>query len=75
LLLAQVDWTIEWNLRSTDAAQMAAVLDATGTAREHSRPGKRAGIWEQAVEVAGAQRPVHRVLRLIERTIGSRASA
>lgn len=28
--------------------------------------------WEQPVEVPGLQRPVRRVLRLVERTIGSR---
>jgi hypothetical protein len=67
----QVDWIIKWNPRSTDAAQMAAELDAAGTAWEHPRVGKRVATWEQTVEVPGVQRPVRRVLRLVERTIGS----
>lgn len=68
----QVDWIIKWNPRSTDAAQMAEELDAAGTAWEHPRAGKRVATWEQAVEVPGVRRPVRRVLRLVERTIGSR---
>ena len=70
--LPQLDWLIKWNPRSTDAAQIAAELDAAGTAWAHPRAGKRVAIWEQHVEVPGVQRPVRRVLRLIERTIGSR---
>ncbi len=70
--LPQLDWIIKWNPRSTDAAKMAAELDAAGAAWEHPRPGKRVATWEQAVEVPGVQRPVRRVLRLVERTIGSR---
>ena len=67
----QVDWIIKWNPRKTDAAQMAAELDAAGTAWEHPRKGKRMLIWEQTVQVSGVPRPVRRVLRLSERTIGS----
>ena len=67
----QLDWLIKWNPRSTDAAKMAAELDAAGTAWEHPRSGKRVVTWEQTVEVPGVQRTVRRVLRLIERTIGS----
>ena len=70
--LAQVDWIIKWNPRSTDAAQMADELDAAGTAWEHPRAGKRVATWEQTVVVPGVQRTVRRVLRLVERTIGSR---
>jgi hypothetical protein len=70
--LPQLDWIIKWNPRSTDTAEMAAELDAAGTAWEHPRAGKRVATWEQLVEVPGVQRPVRRVLRLIERTIGSR---
>jgi hypothetical protein len=70
--LPQVDWIIKWNPRSTDVAQMAAELDAAGAAWEHPRPGKRVATWEQTVEVPGVQRTVRRVLRLVERTIGSR---
>jgi hypothetical protein len=65
--LPQTDWTIKWNPRSTDAAERAAA----GASWEHPRPGKRVVIWEQAVEVTGVSRPVHRVLRLVEPTIGS----
>jgi hypothetical protein len=67
----QVDWIIKWNPRCTDAAQMAAERDAAGVNWEQPRAGKRVTLWEQAVEVRGVQRPVRRVLRLIERTIGS----
>lgn len=71
--LPQVDWIIKWNPRGTDAAEMAAELDAAGAVRwEHPRPGKRVATWEQPVQLAGVQRPVRRVLRLVERTIGSR---
>lgn len=68
----QTDWIIKWNPRSTDPAPIAADLDAADVAWEHPRAGKRVAIWEQAVEVPDVQRPVRRVLRLIERTIGSR---
>ncbi len=72
--LPQVDWIIKWNPRSTDRAEMAAQIDAAintaGAVRwEHPRVGKRVALWEQAVAVAGVERPVRRVLRLIERTI------
>ena len=70
--LPQVDWIVKWNPRSTDAAQMADELDAAGTTWEHPRVGKRVATWEQTVEVPGVQRTVRRVLRLVERTIGSR---
>jgi Transposase DDE domain group 1 len=70
--LPQLDWIIKWNPRSTDAAQQAAELDAAGTTWEHPRAGKRVASWEQTVDVPGVQRTVRRVLRLVERTIGSR---
>ena len=35
--------------------------------------GKRMLIWEQTVQASGVQRPVRRVLRLIERTIARSA--
>jgi hypothetical protein len=70
--LPQVDWIIMWNPRSTDAGQMAEELDAAGTAWERPRAGKRVATWEQTAHVPGVQRPVRRVLRLVERTIGSR---
>jgi hypothetical protein len=70
--LPQVDWLIKWNPRNTDAAQMAAEIDAAGTAWAHPRAGKRVATWEQPVDVPGVQRAVRRVLRLVERAIGSR---
>jgi len=74
--LPQVDWLIKWNPRSIDRAEMAAQIDAAkgtpGAAPWSSpRPGKRVALWEQAVEVPGAARPVRRVLRLVERTISA----
>ena len=72
--LPQLDWLIKWNPRSTDVAQMAAEIDAAGTAWARPRAGKRVATWEHSVEVSGVpgvQRPVRRVLRLVERTIGS----
>lgn len=67
--LPQVDWLIKWNPRSTDAPQLAAALDAA--AWTHPRAGKRVALWEQQVQVPGVHRPVRRVLRLVERTIGA----
>jgi len=69
--LPQVDLLTKWNPRSTDAAQMAAELDAAGAAWEHQRKGKRQVIFERSVQLAGVGRPVRRVLRLVERTIGA----
>jgi Transposase DDE domain group 1 len=68
----RTDWIIKWNPRSTNVAEMAAELDAAGTTWEHPRSGKRMIILERSVEVADVKHPVRRVLRLIERTIGSR---
>lgn len=68
----QVDWIIKWNPRSTDAAQLRDELDAAGAAWQHPRAGKRLVIWEQQVQLPGVSRPLRRVLRLVERTIGSR---
>jgi len=81
----QVDFLIKWNPRSTDRDEVAAQLDAgqitgngTGTRTgpgavtwTHSRVGKRVALWEQLVVVNGIQRPVRRVLRLVERTISA----
>jgi hypothetical protein len=50
---------------------MAAELDAAGAAWEHPRKGKRQVIFERSVQLAGVGRPVRRVLRLVERTIGA----
>ena len=69
----QVDFLIKWNPRSTDVAALAARLGNDPTTHwEQPRAGKRVTTWEQAVTVDGIQRPVRRVLRLIERTIDKR---
>lgn len=71
--LPQVDWLIKWNPRKTDVSELAARRDTDECAHwEHPRPGKRATTWEEAVRIEGVERPVRRVLRLIERTIDSR---
>lgn len=68
--LPHVDWLIKWNPRSTDVAALAARLDADAATRwEHPRAGKRVSLWEQAVSIEGIERPLRRVLRLIERRI------
>lgn len=68
--LPQVDFLIKWNPRSTDVAEVAAQRDVdTNTRWEHPRVGKRMAVWEQPLSVEGIERPVRRVLRLIERTI------
>jgi Transposase DDE domain group 1 len=69
----QVDWLIKWNPRTTNVAALAARLDAdAATQWEQSRAGKRVTSWEQPVAVEGIERPVRRVLRLIERSIDKR---
>jgi len=71
--LPQVDWLIKWNPRKTDVNELAAQRDIDKRAHwEHPRPGKRVTMWEEAVRIEGIQRPVRRVLRLIERTIDGR---
>jgi Transposase DDE domain group 1 len=69
--LPRTDWIIKWNPRSTDAAELAAQRDAAGLPWQHPRVGKRIATWEHAVQLSGIEQPVRRVLRLIERTIGS----
>jgi hypothetical protein len=74
--LPQVDWLIKWNPRSTDVAALAARLDADAATRwERPRAGKRVSVWEQAVIVEGVERPLRRVLRLIERRIDKHGQA
>jgi Transposase DDE domain group 1 len=74
--LPQVDWLIKWNPRTTEVAALAARLDAdAATQWEHPRAGKRVTVWEQAVIIDGIQRPVRRVLRLIERSIDKHGQA
>jgi hypothetical protein len=71
--LVQVDWLIKWNPRCTDVAEVAAQRDADACTRwEHPRKGKRVTLWEEAPNLEGIERPMRRVLRLIERTIDAR---
>jgi hypothetical protein len=74
--LVTVDWLIKWNPRATDVVALAAQLDADPATRwEQPRAGKRVTTWEQPVQVQGIDRPVRRVLRLIERTIDKHGQA
>jgi len=71
--MPRVDFLIKWNPRKTDAAQVAAQRDADPLTRwQHPRKGKRVTTWEEAPLIAGIDRPVRRVLRLIERTIDAK---
>ncbi len=65
--LPQVDWLIKCNPRGTDAAGLAGQLDAG--LWQSPRPGKRVALWEDTLVVPGIERPLRRVLRLVERTI------
>ena len=72
----QVDYLIKWNPRGTDVAALAAQIAADAAAQwEHPRAGKRVTLWEQAMAPQGSERPVRRVLRLIERTIDRHGQA
>jgi hypothetical protein len=69
----QVDFLIKWNPRSTDVSEVAARREADADTRwEHPREGKRVTVWEEALRIDGIERPLRRVLRLIERTIDAR---
>ena len=71
--LPQVDWLIKWNPRSTNVAALAQTLSGNAATSWHTpRPGKRLTLWEQGVGIPGVQRPVRRVMRLIERTIDAK---
>ncbi len=71
--LPQADWLIKWNPRSTDAAGLAEQLDAQHPALWHpARAGKRVALWQDELRIAGIERPLRRVLRLIERRIDRR---
>jgi hypothetical protein len=71
--LPQVDWLIKWNPRTTDVAALAESLIADGATQWITpREGKRLTHWEQSISIEGVDRPVRRVLRLIERTIDAR---
>jgi hypothetical protein len=68
--LVKVDWLIKWNPRTTNVAALAERIDADIATRwEHPRLGKRVTLWEEALRIEGIERPLRRVLRLIERTI------
>jgi hypothetical protein len=68
--LVKVDWLIKWNPRKTNVAALAERVDADIATRwEHPRLGKRVTLWEEALDIEGFERPLRRVLRLIERTI------
>jgi hypothetical protein len=72
----QVDFLIKWNPRSTDVRSLGVQLDADAARHwEHPRAGKRVTVWEQPVVLEGIQRPLRRVLRLIERTIDKHGQA
>ena len=66
----KVDWLIKWNPRKTDTRMVAALLHANeATQWEHPRPGKRVTVWDEQVKLEGFEKPVRRVMRLVERTL------
>ena len=74
--LPQVDYLIKWNPRSTDVAALGQRLDADpAIAWHHPREGKRITVWQEGLRIEGIERPLRRVLRLIERTIDARGQA
>lgn len=71
--MPRVDWLIKWNPRTTDVAALRRRLDAEETTRwQHPRAGKRVTLWEEKVLIDGIERPVRRVLQLVERTIDAK---
>jgi hypothetical protein len=71
--LPQVDWLIKWNPRTTNVATLAQTKTGeSATPWTTPRDGKRITHWEQSVTIDGVQRPVRRVLRLVERTIDAK---
>ncbi len=71
--MPQVDFLIKWNPRKTNVAEVAARREVDpGTRWEHPRKGKRVTLWEETLHIEGIERPVRRVLRLIERTIDAK---
>ena len=72
----QVDLLVKWSPRTTDIGALAARLGADGSTRwELPREGKRLTPWEDSVQIAGALRPVRRVLRLTERSINAQGQS
>lgn len=71
--LPPVDWLIKWNPRGADAAGLVEQLDAQRPQLWHTpRAGKRVALWEDELRLPGIERPLRRVLRLVERTIDRR---
>lgn len=71
--LPQVDWLIKWNPRSTNVQALAQRLTDDGTTLWTApREGKRVTLWEHSIAIEGVQRPVRRVLRMIERTVDAK---
>ena len=74
--LVQMDFLIEWNLRSAEMAAPAARHRADCvTPWEQASAGKCVAICEQPIAVDGIQRRVRRLLRLTERSIDKRGRA
>lgn len=66
----QVDWLIKWNPRSMNTAALMARLDADPTTVwQCPRAGKRVTVWEEPLRNEGVERPLRRVMRLVEREI------
>jgi hypothetical protein len=71
--MPRVDWLIKWNPRQTDALSLRQRLDADKATRwQHPRAGKRVALWEEQVHIEGIERPLRRVLQLVERTIDAK---
>ena len=71
--MPRVDFLIKWNPRKTDVAEVAAQREADPATRwEHPRKGKRVAVWQETLSIEGIDRPVRRVLRVIERTIDAK---
>ena len=71
-----MDCLIKWNPRTTDVAGLTQRLHCDGaTVWEHPRDGKRIRVWQERLDIQGIERPLRRVLRLIERTIDARGQA
>jgi len=74
--MPRVDWLIKWNPRKTDVAAIGQRLDADpATCWDQPREGKRVTVWEEKLQIEGVdstERPLRRVLRLIERSIDAK---
>jgi len=71
--LPKVDWLVKWNPRTTNVAALVETKTTdSATLWTAEREGKRMTLWVQSVIIEGVQRPVRRVLRLVERTIDAK---